>query len=56
MLVAKRLAGVTPQVNLSNPLCAGDEGSTLALADVIRSPKQRYQCPYKNDQCPSNFF
>ena len=47
MLAAKTLAGVTPEVNLRNPLQADDkahvnEGIILALkprADITRSPK-----------------
>ena len=52
--VAKRSAGVAPEVSLRNPLHTG-EGSTLALkhrADVTRSPKQGYQWPHKKDLCP----
>ena len=50
-LAAKRLGGVTSEVNLGNPLTKhASEGSTLALkprADVTRCPKQEYQWPYK---------
>ena len=56
MLAIKRSAGVTPEVNVRNPLSTDDkhtsEGSTLTLkprADVIRSPKQNYQLPHKKD-------
>ena len=50
MLAAKRFAGVPPEVNLRNPLHAGNKaaskGSTLALkprADVTRIPERVYQ-------------
>ena len=49
MQALKRLVGVPPEVNLKNPLHAGDknasEGSTLALkprVDVTRSLKEGY--------------
>ena len=42
MLAVKRSAGVTPEVNLRNPLGAGDdsgEESTLALKPRLTSPE-----------------
>ena len=48
-----QLAGVTPEVNLSNSMQAREcisEKSTLALkprSDITRSPKQGYQWPHK---------
>ena len=48
----KRSVGVTPEVNLRNPL---HEGSALALklkADISRNPKQRHQWPQGKDLCP----
>ena len=48
MLAVKRSAGVAPEVNLRNPLHAGEETCTLALipgADITRSPKQGCQWP-----------
>ena len=45
----------TPEVNLRNLLDAMQErGSTLALklgVDIVRSPNQGYQWPYKKDSC-----
>ena len=56
MLATKRLAGVTPEVNLGELLCQMQiRLSTLALksrGDVTRSPKQGYQWPHKKDSCP----
>ena len=49
MLAAKRAAGVTPEVNLGNPLHwvrkYASEGSTLALktrTDITKSKKQGF--------------
>ena len=58
MLAAKRSVGVIREVNLSNPLFAGDEacnlegggGSTLTSkprADITRSPHKEDLCPLK---------
>ena len=61
MLATKRSAGVTPEVNLMSPLCAGDEArrSTLALKpreDVTRSPKQGISGPTKRTDVLQIFF
>ena len=54
LLAAKRLAGVTPEVNLRNPLHAGEKACISGIhsgfetqVDGNRSPKQRSQWPYK---------
>ena len=55
MLATKRSAGVTPEVNLTIPLCIGDEackqgGSALALksgVDITGCLKHGYQWPHK---------
>ena len=56
MLYIKRSAGVAPEVNLRNPLHAGQEAHTwghldiYALkprADIARNSKQGYQWPQK---------
>ena len=39
MLATKRSAGVTPEMNLRNPLRAGDD----PRADITRNPKHGYQ-------------
>ena len=56
MLANKRLAGVTPEVDLGKGTQARRHASesTLALkpmADVTRSLKQGYQWPNKKDMC-----
>ena len=59
MMPIKSLAGITPAVNLRNPLRTGDEvakykGSILSLkpgVDVTRSPKERYQRSHKKECC-----
>ena len=65
MLAAKRSTGVAPQVNLVECVThmylpsANKAKPNLALklrGDIIRSPKQRYQWPHKQDPCPPNFF
>ena len=51
MLATKRSAGVTPEVNLRNPLHA-TERATLALkprTGVAGSPKEGYQWQHKKD-------
>ena len=56
MLTTIQSAGVAPEVNLRNPLCAGDKACkrfTLALkprGDITRSPKQGYQWPNKKEK------
>ena len=54
MLAIKRMAGVTPEVNLRNPLHTGTKHarkeSTVALkpsTDITRCPEQGYQWPHK---------
>ena len=48
MLAVKKSAGVTPEVNMRNPLHVGDEDLRQriypkARIDVTRGPKQGYQ-------------
>ena len=61
MLAVKRSAGVTPEVNLNNPLQAGEKALNQRIppalkprADVTRSLKQGYQWPHKKE--PSILF
>ena len=62
MLAVKRSAGVTPEVNMRNPLHVGDEVLKQriypkARIDVTRGPKQGYQWPYRQDRCcPKIYF
>ena len=60
MLADKRLAGGAPEVNLRNPLHAGDHAGDEACnggihqalkpsIDVTQSAKQRYQWPHKKN-------
>ena len=62
MLATSRSAGVTPEVNLSNPLHTSDEmckSGNLALkpgADITGSPKQGYQWPTKRTMYSQNVF
>ena len=62
-MVTKKSAGVASEVNLRNPLHAGDkahkQGGSLALkpkADVTRGIKQRYQSPHKKTGILQNLF
>ena len=50
MLPIKRSAGVTPKVNLGNPLHMGM--SRQPKAAITRNSKQGYQSPEKKDLCP----
>ena len=50
MLVAKRSAGVTPEVNLRIPLHTSDEACKQWGPHMLWNP--RYQWPYKKDWCP----
>ena len=63
MLAAMRSAGVTPEVNLREPVTCLHQAQirmpTLALKlirDGSRSPKQGYQWPHKKGLCPINFL
>ena len=60
MLAIKRLAGVTPEVNLREHVtCMPPLSSNKALkprGDITRSPKQGYQWPHKKDSCLPNIF
>ena len=53
MLATKRSAGVAPEVNLGNPLHAGDETCKHPvfepMANATRSPKEGYQWYHKKD-------
>ena len=58
-LGSKRSAGVAPEVNLRNPLHAGNKACKRGIhpsfeprADITRSPKQGYQWSHKKDWCP----
>ena len=55
-LTAKRLAGVTPEVNFRNPLHTGEKEGLKPRADVTRSPTRGYQWPHEKDLCPPNFL
>ena len=61
MLVAKRLAGVTPEVNLRECVICMPLPTlpTLALepkGDVTRSPKQGYQWPHEKEVYSPIYF
>ena len=63
MLAVKRLRGFAPEVNLRNPLRAGEKAQKWNIhptlkpsIDVTGSPKQGYQWPHKKDLIPSKTF
>ena len=64
MLAAKRLAGVTPEVNLKDhvtcmPLASVSKAAQSGFETQRRhhqSPKQGYQWPHRKDLCPPKFF
>ena len=43
MLTIKRSAGVTPEVNLRNPLHAGDKAGKLGIHHSFQTRGRRYQ-------------
>ena len=60
MLAAKRPAGVAPELNLRNPLHAGDEAHSERIypgqGRRYQNPNKGISGPTKKDLCPPNFF
>ena len=64
MLAVRRSAGVAPEVNLRNPLCAGEEARKWGIHHDFETQGSHHQKsklggiigPHKNGLVSSNFF